>query len=75
MEAYREFAALKDKPTGHTMAKLLDVAPIFEGLTIYLPGVELAGDESILSLHKDSEVPEGVELLKMSEFWALKEKE
>ena len=73
MEAYDAFKALPSKPSNIVFAKLLKVDAVFKSSCMHLPGIVAVGDEYLLSLHVESEVPEGVEPLKMSEFWAMKE--
>jgi len=72
---YKEFASLKATPTGMKLADMLGISPVFEAMAMYMPTFEVIDDLDItvLSLHKDSEIPDGVEALKMSEYWALKE--
>lgn len=73
MEAYNELKALSSKPDGIHFAGLLGIDCVFKGHAMYMPVMETVGDEFILTLHVDNEVPEGVIPMKTSEYWAMKE--
>ena len=73
MDAYREFKALGRLPDGMQLARMIGIDIVFCGSYVSFPSFEKVGDETLLSLHKESEVPEDVEPMKMSEYWQLKE--
>lgn len=75
MEAYKEFKALKSKPSGLDLANMLGIGAVFSGMRLSTPGFEKIGDTKVLILHPESKVPEGVTPIKTSEYWKMKEDE
>lgn len=73
MDDWNQFNMLGCKPTGLKLAELLGIQPVFKSGSLAFPVFEEVNGETILSLHTDSETPEGLIELKMSEYWALKE--
>ncbi len=75
MAAYNEFNALPLKPSGLELASDLNIKPVFLTMSLCYPGFEIIGDQILLSLAEQSEIPDGVIIpaIKMSDFWAMKE--
>ena len=73
MEAYIEHKALPLLPDTSGFTKLLGIDCVLTENRMHFAGFEQIGEEILINLHVDSEVPDGLEKLKMSEYFAMKE--
>jgi len=70
---YAEFSSIKPIPGLRDFARSSGISEFYDADAFYWPVPEIIGGKTVLQLHKDQEPPSDCSLMKMSEYYSLKE--